>query len=170
MPLANAVRRLDQSSSRAEDLCLAALHALIAGLVLAAVVFRYILNDPLTWSEELVIVLFGWMIFLGIANAFRVRSHIIIDVVVLFAPRVVSIAFGALATAVTALVLGVLTWYAWRYMVREMPNLTPMLGVSAAWAIAPLVVGSVLSILHLLRNLMDEGVAGALWSDITTRE
>jgi TRAP-type C4-dicarboxylate transport system permease small subunit len=170
MPLANAVRRLDDWSSRAEDLCLAALHALIAGLVLAAVVFRYILNDPLTWSEELVIVLFGWMIFLGIANAFRVRSHIIIDVVVLFAPRVVSIAFGALATAVTALVLGVLTWYAWRYMVREMPNLTPMLGVSAAWAIAPLVVGSVLSILHLLRNLMDEGVAGALWSDITTRE
>jgi TRAP-type C4-dicarboxylate transport system permease small subunit len=159
MPLANA-----------EDLCLAALHALIAGLVLAAVVFRYILNDPLTWSEELVIVLFGWMIFLGIANAFRVRSHIIIDVVVLFAPRAVSIAFGVIATAVTALVLGVLAWYAWRYMVREMPNLTPMLGVSAAWAIAPLVVGSALSILHLLRNLMDQGVTGALWSDITTRE
>jgi len=170
MPLANAVRRLDDWSSRAEDLCLAALHALIAGLVLAAVVFRYILNDPLTWSEELIIVLFGWMIFLGIANAFRVRSHIIIDVVVLFAPRVVSIAFGVIATAVTALVLGVLAWYAWRYMVREMPNLTPMLGVSAAWAIAPLVVGSVLSILHLLRNLIDEGVTGALWSDITTRE
>jgi TRAP-type C4-dicarboxylate transport system permease small subunit len=55
-------------------------------------------------------------------------------------------------------------------MVREMPNLTPMLGVSAAWAIAPLVVGSALSILHLLRNLMDQGVTGALWSDITTRE
>jgi TRAP-type C4-dicarboxylate transport system permease small subunit len=170
MPLANAVRRLDDWSSRAEDLCLAGLHALIAGLVLAAVVFRYILNDPLTWSEELVIVLFGWMIFLGIANAFRVRSHIIIDVVVLFAPRAVSIAFGVVATAVTALVLGVLAWYAWRYMVREMPNLTPMLGVSAAWAIAPLVVGSALSILHLLRNLMDQGVTGALWSDITTRE
>ena len=46
----------------------------------------------------------------------------------------------------------------------------PMLEVSAAWAIAPLVVGCALSILHLLRNLMDEGVTGALWSDITTRE
>ena len=170
MSLAHAVRRLDDWLSRAEDFCLAALHALIAGLVLAAVVFRYILNDPLTWSEELVIVLFGWMIFLGIANAFRMRSHIIIDVVVLYASRIVALAFGVVATAATALVLTVLTWYAWRYMVREMPNLTPMLEVSAAWAIAPLVVGCALSILHLLRNLMDEGVAGALWSDITTRE
>jgi TRAP-type C4-dicarboxylate transport system permease small subunit len=170
MSLVHAVRRLDDGLSRAEDFCLAALHALIAGLVMAAVVFRYILNDPLTWSEELVIILFGWMIFLGIANAFRMRSHIIIDVVVLYAPRIVALAFGAEATAATALVLGALTWYAGRYMVREMPNLTPMLEVSAAWAIAPLVVGCALSILHLLRNLMDEGVAGALWSDITNRE
>lgn len=170
MSLLQIVRRLDNWSSRAEDLSLAVLHALIASLVIAAVVFRYVLNDPLTWSEELVLVLFGWMVFLGIANAFRYRSHIIIDVIVLFAPRIVCLVFGVISITVTALLLGVLTWYAWHYMVREMPNLTPMLGISSAWAIAPLVVGCVLSLLHLLRNLMDEGVDGALWSDITTRE
>ena len=80
------------------------------------------------------------------------------------------VAFGVLALAVTAAVLGVLTWYSWLYLQREMPNLTPMLGISAGWAIAPLFVGSLLSLLHLLRNLIDEGVTGALWSDITTRE
>jgi TRAP-type transport system small permease protein len=170
MSLPSIVRRLDDWSSRAEQGCLAALHASIAALVVAAVIFRYILNDPLTWSEELILVLFGWMIFLGIANAFRVRTHIIIDVVVHFAPRMVGIALGYVAFVATASVLCVLTWYAWRYMLREMPNATPMLGISAAWAIAPLVVCGALSLLHLLRNLMDDGVAGALWSDITTRE
>jgi hypothetical protein len=45
-----------------------------------------------------------------------------------------------------------------------------MLGISAAWAIAPLFIGTLLSLLHLLRNLLDQGVTGALWSDITTRE
>ncbi len=170
MSVAEAIRRLDRWSSRLEDLCLAVLHALIALLVCAAVGFRYALNDPLTWSEELIILLFGWMIFLGIANAFRMRTHIIIDVVVLFAPPAVRKLFGAAATLATAAALAVLTWYAAKYMMRELPNLTPMLGISAGWAIAPLLVGMALSLLHLLGNLLDNGVEGTLWSDITERE
>lgn len=164
------IRRLDDWSSRVESAALAVLHAVIATLVCAAVVFRYVLSDPLTWSEELILILFGWMIFLGIANAFHARTHIIIDVIVLFAPRWLCFAFGLLAFTATALVLGTLTFFSWRYLQRELPNLTPMLGISAGWAIAPLFLGSVLSLLHLLRNLIDEGVTGVLWSDITTRE
>lgn len=164
------IRRLDDWSSRVENAALALLHAAIATLVCAAVVFRYVLSDPLTWSEELILILFGWMIFLGIANAFHARTHIIIDVVVLFAPRWLCIGFGILALVATATVLGTLSYFSWRYLQREMPNLTPMLGISAGWAIAPLFLGSLLSLLHLLRNLIDEGVTGALWSDITTRE
>lgn len=170
MAFADAVRRLDRWSSRVEDLLLAVLHGAVATLVCAAVVFRYVLNDPLTWSEELIIVLFGWMVFIGIANAFRMRSHIIIDVVVLFAPIGVRRLLGAAATVATMATIAVLGWYATVYMLREMPNQTPMLGLSSAWPIAPLVAGCLLSMLHLLRNLIDEGVDAALWSDITTRD
>jgi TRAP-type transport system small permease protein len=168
-PLA-ILRRLDDWSSRAESVLLAVLHAAIAGLVIAAVLFRYVLSDPLTWSEELVVLLFGWMVFIGMANAFHARTHIIIDVIVIFAPRWLATIFGVLAFAATACVLATLTWFSWRYLQREMPNLTPMLGISAGLAILPLFVGSVLSLLHLARNLLDDGPTGALWSDITTRE
>lgn len=164
------IRRLDDWSSRVEDAMLALLHAAIATLVCAAVVFRYVLSDPLTWSEELILLLFAWMVFLGSANAFHARTHIIIDVVVLFAPRWLALAFGLAASTATVAVLATLTFFSWRYLQREIPNLTPMLGISAGWMIAPLFAGSLLSLLHLLRNLMDEGATGALWSDITTRE
>lgn len=170
MSVTDAIRRLDRWSGRAEDLCLAVLHALVAILVCAAVVFRYALDDPLTWSEEMIILLFGWMVFLGIANAFRARTHIIIDVVVLFAPPAVRRVLAVLSFAATAGALGALAWFAGRYFLRELPNLTPMLGISAGWAIAPLVVGTVLSLLHLLGNLLDHGIEGTLWSDITQRE
>ena len=98
------IRRLDDWSSRAEDAALAILHAAIATLVCAAVVFRYVLSDPLTWSEELILLLFAWMVFLGIASAFHARTHIIIDVIVMFAPRWLARAFGLLAF------LGVFLW------------------------------------------------------------
>ena len=164
------IQQLDDISSRIEDLCLVVLHGLIAALVCAAVVFRYVLDDPLTWSEEMIVLLFGWMIFLGIANAFRARSHIIIDVVVLFTPPWVRRVLGVIAAFSTALTLAVLGYYSTVYMVREGPNLTPMLGISAAWAIAPLAVSMMLSMLHMLRNFLSEGVEGVLWSDITTRD
>lgn len=166
----NLIRRLDDWSSRLENAALTALHGAIAVLVCAAVVYRYVLSDPLTWSEELILLLFAWMVFLGIANAFQARTHIIIDVVVLFAPRALAILFGLLSLAATLAVVGTLAFFSFRYLQREIPNLTPMLGISAGWLIAPLFVGSVLSLLHLLRNLIDQGVTGVLWSDITTRE
>jgi TRAP-type C4-dicarboxylate transport system permease small subunit len=170
MTLIPIIRRLDDWSSRVENAALAVLHAAVATLVCAAVVFRYVLGDPLTWSEELILLLFAWMVFLGIANAFNARTHIIIDVVVLFAPRWLVAIFGILSVAATAAVLGTLAFYSWRYLQREIPNLTPMLGISAGWLIAPLFIGSALSLLHLVRNLLDGGPTGALWSDITTRE
>lgn len=170
MSAADVVRRLDRWSGRLEELSLAVLHAVVATLVCAAVVFRYVLDDPLTWSEELIILLFGWMVFLGIANAFRARTHIIIDVVVLFAPPALRRLLAVVAFATTTAALAAIAWYAGRYFLRELPNLTPMLGISAGWAIAPLVIGTALSILHLLGNLLDHGVEGTLWSDITQRE
>ena len=112
------IRRLDDWSSRVENAALALLHAAIATLVCAAVVFRYVLSYPLTWSDELILILFGWMIFLGIANAFHARTHIIIDVVVLFAPRWLAFAFGLVAFTATTVLLATLT-----YAVVERPFL-----------------------------------------------
>jgi TRAP-type C4-dicarboxylate transport system permease small subunit len=171
MPLGDAIRRVDAAAGAGEDMLLAGLHGLIAILVVAAVVFRYVLGDPLVWSEELILLLFGWMIFIGAANAFRHRTHIVIDFIVLIAPGRVGAILGFVATAVTLVLLCALTWFGARYAWREWPNVSAMMGVSAAWAILPLVVGCGLSILHVGRNLLDDGPRGALWfSDITARE
>lgn len=171
MRVLNAVRRVDDAAGLAEDWLLAILHGLVATLVVAAALFRYVLGDPLVWSEEVILLLFGWMIFIGVANAFRQRTHIVVDVVVLVAPGRVGDLLGIVATLVTLLLLATLIWFGGRYALREWDNLSAMIGISAAWAIIPVVVGCVLSVLHILRNLMENGPRGALWfSDITTRD
>ncbi len=165
------IRRLDDWSGRLEEVLLAVLHTAIAVLVCAAVVFRYVLSDPLTWSEELILLAFTWMIFIGAANAFRHRSHIVIDFVVLIAPPRIAAVLGLIATLATLALLCALVWFGGRYALGESGNLSAMLGISSAWAVLPLALGSVLSILHVLRNLMESGPRGAIWfSDITTRE
>jgi TRAP-type C4-dicarboxylate transport system permease small subunit len=58
---------------------LIALFAIIIVCVSLQVFYRYVLNDPLTWSEELARFSFMWMVFLGLGLAERDDQHIAVD-------------------------------------------------------------------------------------------
>ena len=48
-------------------------------IVVMQVVARYLLNSPLTWSEQVARYLFIWMIMLGTPLLFRMKGHIVFD-------------------------------------------------------------------------------------------
>jgi len=48
-------------------------------LTVAQVFFRYVLNHPLGWSEELVRYVFIWSVFWGAAIVMRHREHISVE-------------------------------------------------------------------------------------------
>lgn len=50
----------------------------------AQVLWRYALNDPIYWSEELARYLFVWLTFLAAAMAFRDRKHMAVDLILPF--------------------------------------------------------------------------------------
>lgn len=74
--------------------------------VLAQVVFRYVFNAPLTWSEELARYLFIWCAFLGWIIASRRRSHLAMTFVVERLP-------GRAQTAVTVVIQLATLLFAW---------------------------------------------------------
>ena len=45
------------------------------GLLFAAVVARYVVGAPITWSDELASILFVWLTMLGTSIAFQRRQH-----------------------------------------------------------------------------------------------
>lgn len=47
---------------------------------LAQVLFRYVVNRPLSWTEELARFSFVWIVFLGAALGVRYASHLGVDV------------------------------------------------------------------------------------------
>lgn len=50
-----------------------------AVVMLLGIVFRYALNDSLSWADELALLLFVWATFLSTATAYRHGRHICID-------------------------------------------------------------------------------------------
>ena len=52
----------------------------IAVIVAAGVFWRYVLNDSLTWSEELAKFFMVWLVFVGAPIALRVGDHVAIHI------------------------------------------------------------------------------------------
>ena len=60
----------------------------MVALISLQVGFRYLLNQPLTWSEEVARHLMIWSALLGAAVAYRRKGHLGMDVIVmLFSPQ-----------------------------------------------------------------------------------
>jgi TRAP-type C4-dicarboxylate transport system permease small subunit len=92
---------LDDGLARTEDLFLAAAHAAIALLVVVAVFFRYVLADPLIWTEEFIVIVFTWMLFIGLSSGFRMRMHLRIDALLVVLPERGRAYLGAAAVLAT---------------------------------------------------------------------
>lgn len=77
--------------------------ALMALLVIAQVVLRYVFNDPLTWSEEMARIVFIYLTFLGIGAAYGRRRHMFIDAIIIILPakmkRIVEFSIVGIASA-----------------------------------------------------------------------
>lgn len=86
--------------------------AVMAGLLFCAVVWRYFLNDPISWSEDFTLVCLVWMTFLGAPVGMR-GGHIATDFVLHKLPeswsKILSVLanVGVLFVAITVIIYGV---------------------------------------------------------------
>lgn len=84
--MAPSLIRLCDAVTSLAKLVLGATVGAIVVITLAAVWWRYILNAPLAWPEQVSRILFVWMTFLGAAVLYRDKLHVAIDMFVLMLP------------------------------------------------------------------------------------
>ena len=76
---------------------------IMALLVIAQVIMRYVFNDPLDWSEEMARLVFISLAFIGIGAAYGRRRHMFIDALVILLParakRIVEFTVVGIASA-----------------------------------------------------------------------
>lgn len=82
----SAFTRACNLTTRLACVALGLLITAIVVIAMAAVWWRYVVNDPMAWSEQVSRILFVWMTFLGAAVLYRQRLHIAIDMIVLALP------------------------------------------------------------------------------------
>jgi tripartite ATP-independent transporter DctM subunit len=125
-------------------------------ILFAGVIARYVLHQPLIWSDELASMLFLWLAMFGAAVAFRRAEHMRMTAVIGSSPPRVRAYLDVVATCAALAFLLLIVHPAYEYAYEESFITTPALQISNTWRAAALPVGfclmAVFAVLRLART------------------
>lgn len=105
--------------------------AILIVLTFAGVPFRYVLNKPFTWLEEVQLACMVWIVFAAAGAAFRSGNQVAIEMVVDMLPKKLQKVVEVLISVIVVAVLGYLLYQSFGYLeifVRSGRS-TPMLKI-----------------------------------------
>ncbi len=147
----------------------AALGACVAAIVLitlAAVWWRYVVNAPIAWIEQVSNILFIWITFVGAAVLYRQKLHIGVDMFIgMLNGRAHQVMFWVIELANLTFIV-VLFVYSVRLSIDVLPNTYGALDITPAWFYVSAPVACAMMMLYFVEKIVDpskrqpEGVAG----------
>jgi tripartite ATP-independent transporter DctM subunit len=156
------LRRLDRFVVNASEGIAAVLVAVEVLLLLAGVVFRYVLDAPLIWSNELAGILFLWLVSLGAVVALNRAEHMRMTVVLNAMGEGAQRFAICCAQAIVIVVTLVLLVPGFGYMQEQAAITTPTLHVPGSAEVAGQLIALVMLLYVALRQLF----AGATLRDL----
>ena len=126
-------------------------------VLLAGVFSRYVLRQPIVWSDELASMLFLWLAMLGAVLAFQRGEHMRMTALVSAASPRVRAFLEVVAIAVALLFLALILQPGFEFAYEESYITTPALEIPNSWRAAAIPTGTVLMLVAGLLRLLRVG-------------
>ncbi|HZG87473.1 TRAP transporter small permease [Paenibacillus sp.] len=134
---------------------------MIVGITVAGVFMRYVMGEPLKWTEEATLALIVWFTFLGSSAAFRGDGHVsigfFVDRLNKKLQRWVMIVWHLVLIVI---LLYVFIWLGFELAMQAGDKLTPILRISYTFIDLSVVLCGVFAVARLaigLRNVLKGG-------------
>jgi TRAP-type C4-dicarboxylate transport system permease small subunit len=129
--------------------------AAIVLITITAVIWRYVLNAPIAWIEQVSNMLFIWMIFIGAAILYRQMLHIAVDFALEWLPAHVKPIYFWVVEILNLSFIVLLFIYSLKLSIDVLPNQTGALDISPAWFYFSAPVSSAMMILFFVEKIFD---------------
>lgn len=128
----------------------------IVVIVAAGVFFRYVMNDSLSWAEELSKFCMLWLVFVGSPIALRLGNHIAIELLPGALPSRVAALLRTVVVAIVIAFLGILLWKSWGFAANGWSQTAIAIGdVSMFWIFVSIPVGAASMLLVALQMFLE---------------
>ncbi|WP_217488669.1 TRAP transporter small permease [Vreelandella titanicae] len=132
--------------------------SLMSILIGAQVFMRYVMNDSLTWSEELARYAFIWATYIGVACGVKRNAHICVEAAVTKLP-VLYQRYAAIVAHLMFIVFALMVvkeGYALTLKVLSFGQKSSALGIPMGWVYLAPTVGFGLVIIRLTQHVINE--------------
>lgn len=126
----------------------------MVGILCAHIFFRYVLNNSLTWSEELLKIMLVWFGMLSVAVLAARREHVAIVVFKNHMPKKLASFFGKFTQGLTVAICILGAYLGLQYCISAGFRLTPALRIAYSWAYSAVPVAFVFVALFEIRNFI----------------
>jgi len=130
--------------------------------VFSQVLFRFVLNQPLAWTEELARYILVWLTFLGAAYAMSLKAHIGVEFFVNKLPANLHKISLVLSTLMSIAFFIILITQGYSMTTRSMSQLSPVLKIPMGVVYAVIPFSGIILVINLIsetiKSLFDRGM------------
>lgn len=142
------MQKISRWTNEAVKYVAAALTGSMALLVFLQVIFRYLLDAPLDWSEEMSTFAFAWMALLGASVGLKHDEHPRLDIFFALFPPALQKWTRVLINLAVIFMLLILLFYGWKLTLLMRQQNTAALGYSVSFVYAVLPASALIMLLH----------------------
>lgn len=130
--------------------------AVLTTAVFAQVIFRFVIKQPLAWTEELAVYSLVWLTFLGAAYAMSLKAHIgvefFMDLFPLWARQILFV----IATIVSIVFYVIMIVQGYSLAQQGMAQLSPVLRIPMGWIYSVIPLSGFFLIVNVLASFAKE--------------
>lgn len=125
-------------------------------LVILEVVYRYLLNSPLSFTQDSAIFAMVYVVMLGSTIAVRNRAHIAVDFVGNMLPARYAYALRLITYGIMLFFFFILLKNGWTLTMRSMMQISPSLGIPIGYVIFSIPLSAGISMLYILEHMIKD--------------
>jgi TRAP-type C4-dicarboxylate transport system permease small subunit len=152
------LKKINKFTNRLSEFVVSISFGSMVILIFSQVIFRYILKQSLSWSEELATFIFTWLTFIGASVATKERSHINVEMIIhSIKSRKIKKIIAIFANVLSIIFLSTVSFYGF-FMANQLLKLgkssssMPFLKIGLVYFAIP--IGSLIMILHLIEIII----------------
>ena len=133
---------------------------LMFGVVLVGTFWRYVLNDPILWTEEAARYLMIWMALIAASISMKRREHVSMNLLINPLPTIIKRIVGTMTSLAVAFFLWILTREGISMVLSARSQISPALGISMFWPLLSVPLSGMLMLAQLFLVLVIDWTGG----------
>lgn len=132
-------------------------------MIFLQVLYRYVLGESLSFSEELARYMFIWSVAMGSALALKTRSHIGVELLVERLPKSLGTPAKIVACMISLVFYGMLVWYGFDMVLETMDQDSAALELPMGYVYLAVPLSAIVLFICEIKNVLDDlfGAQGA---------